>query len=154
MPARSWRKASTQSLMRLKLPLGPKGRNVVLDKEIRFSTITNDGNHRTGIELEDHFENMGAQLVKEVATRPMMWRATAPRLQQYWRKPWSASLKNVAAGANPMFLKRHRTAVNAVVDRIKEVAKPVETKSAIAQVASFPQRIGDWRRLPTPWKSG
>ncbi|NLM55069.1 MAG: chaperonin GroEL [Firmicutes bacterium] len=124
----------------VKITLGPKGRNVVLDKKYGSPTITNDGvTIAREIELEDHFENMGAQLVKEVATKTNDvagdGTTTATVLAQAMVRE---GLKNVAAGANPMFLKRGiELAVNAVVDRIKEVAKPVETKSAIAQVASI-----------------
>ena len=124
----------------VKITLGPKGRNVVLDKKYGSPTITNDGvTIAREIELEDPFENMGAQLVKEVATKTNDvagdGTTTATVLAQALVRE---GLKNVAAGANPMFLKRGiEIAVKAVVDRIQSVAKPIETKEAIAQVASI-----------------
>lgn len=124
----------------VKITLGPKGRNVVLDKKYGSPTITNDGvTIAREIELEDPFENMGAQLVKEVATKTNDvagdGTTTATVLAQAMVRE---GLKNVAAGANPMFLKRGiEMAVKAVVDRIQSVAKPIETKEAIAQVASI-----------------
>lgn len=124
----------------VKITLGPKGRNVVLDKKYGSPTITNDGvTIAREIELEDAFENMGAQLVKEVATKTNDiagdGTTTATVLAQAMVQE---GLKNVAAGANPMFLKRGiETAVSAVVERIQSVAKPIETKEAIAQVASI-----------------
>ncbi|HHT73508.1 MAG TPA: chaperonin GroEL [Firmicutes bacterium] len=124
----------------VKITLGPKGRNVVLDKKYGSPTITNDGvTIAREIELEDPFENMGAQLVKEVATKTNDvagdGTTTATVLAQAMVRE---GLKNVAAGANPMFLKRGiELAVKTVVDRIHEVAKPIETKAAIAQVASI-----------------
>lgn len=124
----------------VKITLGPKGRNVVLDKKYGSPTITNDGvTIAREIELEDPFENMGAQLVKEVATKTNDvagdGTTTATVLAQAMVRE---GLKNVAAGANPMFLKRGiEIAVKAVVDRIQSVAKPIETKEAIAQVASI-----------------
>src|SRR5690554_352537 len=124
----------------VKVTLGPKGRNVVLDKKFGSPLITNDGvTIAREIELEDAFENMGAQLVKEVATKTNDiagdGTTTATVLAQAMVQE---GLKNVAAGANPMFLKRGiETAVSAVVERIQSVAKPIETKEAIAQVASI-----------------
>jgi len=124
----------------VKVTLGPRGRNVVLEKKYGSPTITNDGvTIAREIELEDPFENMGAQLVKEVATKTNDiagdGTTTATVLAQAIIRE---GLKNVAAGANPMALKKGiELAVNSAVKRIGEVAKPVETKSAIAQVASI-----------------
>ena len=124
----------------VEVTLGPKGRNVVLEKKYGSPTITNDGvTIAREIELEDPFENMGVQLVKEVATKTQDvagdGTTTATVLAQAIIRE---GLKNVAAGANPMFLKRGiEKAVEICVNRIEDVAKPVETKEAIAQVASI-----------------
>lgn len=138
------RKALESGVNRLaeavKITLGPKGRNVVLDKKFGSPTITNDGvTIAREIELEDPFENMGAQLVKEVATKTNDvagdGTTTATLLAQAIIRE---GLKNVAAGANPMILKKGiEKAVNATVDEIKKVSKPIESKTAIAQVASI-----------------
>lgn len=133
----------------VKVTLGPKGRNVVLEKKYGSPTITNDGvTIAREIELEDPFENMGAQLVKEVATKTNDvagdGTTTATVLAQAIVRE---GLKNVAAGANPMLLKKGiDKAVDAAVKKIQEMAKPVETRSAIAQVASISaadEEIGD-----------
>lgn len=124
----------------VKITLGPKGRNVVLDKKFGAPTITNDGvTIARDIELEDPFENMGAQLVKEVATKTNDvagdGTTTATLLAQAMIHE---GMRNVAAGANPMILKKGiEKAVVALVDEIKNNAKPVEGKDAIAQVASI-----------------
>jgi chaperonin GroEL len=124
----------------VKVTLGPKGRNVVLDKKFGAPTITNDGvTIAREIELEDPFENMGAQLVKEVATKTNDvagdGTTTATLLAQAMIRE---GMRNVAAGANPMILKKGiEKAVAAVVEEIKKSAKKVETKAAIAQVASI-----------------
>ncbi len=124
----------------VRVTLGPKGRNVVLDKKFGAPLITNDGvTIAREIELEDPFENMGAQLVKEVATKTNDvagdGTTTATVLAQAMIRE---GLKNVAAGANPMIIKRGiEKAVAAVVEEIKANAKSVETKEAIAQVASI-----------------
>jgi len=124
----------------VRVTLGPKGRNVVLDKKFGAPMITNDGvTIAREIELEDPFENMGAQLVKEVATKTNDvagdGTTTATVLAQAMIRE---GLKNVAAGANPMVIKRGiEKAVLAVVEEIKGNARPVETKEAIAQVASI-----------------
>jgi len=124
----------------VKITLGPKGRNVVLDKKFGSPTITNDGvTIAREIELEDPFENMGAQLVKEVATKTNDvagdGTTTATVLAQAIIRE---GLKNVAAGANPMILKKGiEKAVAATVDEIKKISKPIESKSAISQVASI-----------------
>ena len=133
----------------VKVTLGPKGRNVVLEKKYGSPTITNDGvTIAREIELEDPFENMGAQLVKEVATKTSDvagdGTTTATVLAQAIIRE---GLKNVVAGANPMFLKKGiQEAVDVIVDKIGQVAKPVETKESIAQVASISasdSEIGD-----------
>ncbi len=125
----------------VKVTLGPKGRNVVLDKKFGAPTITNDGvSIAREIELEDPYENMGAQLVKEVATKTNDvagdGTTTATVLAQALVKE---GLRNVAAGANPMGLKRGiEKAVEAAVGAIAEQAVQVDdSKSKIAQVASI-----------------
>lgn len=124
----------------VRVTLGPKGRNVVLDKKFGSPLITNDGvSIAREIELEDPFENMGAQLVKEVATKTNDvagdGTTTATVLAQAIIRE---GLKNVAAGANPMVVKRGiEQAVTVIVDDIKAHAKTIESKEAIAQVASI-----------------
>jgi len=123
----------------VKVTLGPKGRNVVLEKKWGSPTITNDGvTIAREVELEDPFENMGAQLVKEVATKTNDiagdGTTTATVLAQALIRE---GLKNVAAGANPVGLKRGiDKAVEAVVDYLHQISKPVETSESIAQVAA------------------
>lgn len=123
----------------VKVTLGPKGRNVVLEKKFGAPTITNDGvTIARDIELEDPFENMGAQLVKEVATKTNDiagdGTTTATLLAQAMIRE---GMRNVAAGANPMVLKKGiEKAVAALVEEIKAKAQKVEGKEAIAQVAS------------------
>jgi len=120
--------------------LGPKGRNAVLDKKFGSPQITNDGvTIARDIELEDPFENMGAQLVKEVATKTQDvagdGTTTATLLAQAIIRE---GLKNVTAGANPMFIKKGiDKAVGVVVDELESLSKPVETREDIAQVASI-----------------
>ena len=124
----------------VKVTLGPKGRNVVLDKKFGSPLITNDGvTIAREIELEDPYENMGAQLVKEVATKTNDvagdGTTTATLLAQAIIRE---GLKNVAAGANPMIIQKGiKKAVEKAVEGIKEFSKPVETKESIAQVASI-----------------
>jgi chaperonin GroEL len=124
----------------VKVTLGPKGRNVVIDKKFGAPTITNDGvTIAREIELEDPFENMGAQLVKEVATKTNDvagdGTTTATVLAQALVRE---GLRNVAAGASPTSLKRGiDKAVAAAVASIKEQSKEVDDKSEIAQVASI-----------------
>jgi chaperonin GroEL len=123
----------------VKVTLGPKGRNVVLDKKFGSPIITNDGvTIAREIELEDSFENMGAQLVKEVATKTNDvagdGTTTATLLAQATIRE---GLKNVAAGANPMVLKKGiEKALDTVVEEIKKASKTIESKEAIRQVAS------------------
>lgn len=124
----------------VKVTLGPKGRNVVLDKKFGTPSITNDGvTIAREIELEDPFENMGAQLLKEVATKTQDvagdGTTTATLLAQ---SIIHEGMKNVVAGANPIIVKKGiEKSVKAVVDQIKTFSKSVETKEAIAQVASI-----------------
>ncbi|MBR6737523.1 MAG: chaperonin GroEL [Clostridia bacterium] len=124
----------------VKITLGPKGRNVVLDKKYGAPLITNDGvTIAKEIELENPFENMGAQLVKEVSTKTNDiagdGTTTAVVLAQAMIRE---GLKNLAAGANPVILKKGiQKAVSVAVDELKEVSKPVTDKLAIAQVASI-----------------
>ena len=124
----------------VKITLGPKGRNVVLDKKWGAPTITNDGvTIAKEIDLKDPFENMGAQLVKEVATKTNDiagdGTTTATVLAQALVHE---GMRNVAAGANPMALKRGiEKGVEAVVGRIKELSTPVSGREQVAQVASI-----------------
>jgi len=124
----------------VKVTLGPKGRNVVLDKKFGAPTITNDGvSIAKEIELEDPFENMGAQLVKEVATKTNDvagdGTTTATVIAQAMVQH---GMRNVAAGANPMGLKRGiEKAVAAAVESIKSQAKEVDDKGDIANVATI-----------------
>jgi chaperonin GroEL len=124
----------------VKVTIGPKGRNVVLDKKFGAPTITNDGvTIARDIELDDHFENMGAQLLKEVATKTDDvagdGTTTAVVLGQALV---TEGLRNVAAGANPMVIKRGLDkAVAAVVAEIKAHSRKVETREQIAAVASI-----------------
>jgi chaperonin GroEL len=124
----------------VKITLGPKGRNVVLSRSFGSPIITNDGvTIAKEIELEDQFENMGAQLVKEVATKTNDvagdGTTTATLLAQAIIRE---GLKNLAAGANPMGLKKGiEQAVGVVVDELKTKSKKVENKEEITQVASI-----------------
>ena len=124
----------------VKITLGPKGRNVVLDKKFGAPLITNDGvTIAKEIELEDPFENMGAQLVKEVSTKTNDvagdGTTTAVVLAQAIIRE---GLKNLAAGANPIILRKGiDKAVDAAVNEIKKISKVVDSKKAIAQVAAI-----------------
>ncbi len=133
----------------VKITLGPKGRNVVLDKKFGAPLITNDGvTIAKEIELEDPFENMGAQLVKEVSTKTNDvagdGTTTAVVLAQTIVRE---GLKNLAAGANPIILKKGISkAVDTAVAKIQSISKPVENKLAISQVASISagdEKIGE-----------
>ena len=123
----------------VKITLGPKGRNVLIEKSYGSPLITNDGvSIAREIELEDQVENMGAQLVKEVATKTNDvagdGTTTATLLAQAIIRE---GVKNVTAGANPMILKKGiADAVEVAVDYLKKSAKPVDDKASIAQVAS------------------
>ena len=124
----------------VKITLGPKGRNVVLDKKYGAPLITNDGvTIAKEVELEDPFENMGAQLIKEVATKTNDvagdGTTTATLLAQAIVRE---GMKNLAAGANPMVLRRGIEAATAeAVDALTELSRPITGKQAIAQVASI-----------------
>src|SRR5258708_3693891 len=124
----------------VRVTLGPKGRNVVLDKKFGAPTITNDGvTIARDIDLPDPFENMGAQLLKEVATKTNDvagdGTTTATVLAQ---AIVTEGLRNLAAGANPMILRRGlEKGVEAVIEEIKSMSKPVETQEEIAQDASI-----------------
>ncbi|TMV50808.1 chaperonin GroEL [Paenibacillus mesophilus] len=124
----------------VKVTLGPKGRNVVLEKKFGSPLITNDGvTIAKEIELEDAFENMGAQLVKEVATKTNDvagdGTTTATVLAQAMIRE---GLKNVTAGANPMVIRKGiEKAVRAAVEELQKIAKPIEGKQSIAQVAAI-----------------
>ena len=124
----------------VKITLGPKGRNVVIDRKYGSPLITNDGvTIAKEIELKDEFENMGAQLVKEVSTKTNDvagdGTTTAVVLAQAIIKEGS---KNVAAGANPIILKRGiDKAVDVCVEKLRKISKPITNKESIAQVASI-----------------
>ncbi|WP_368654053.1 chaperonin GroEL [Ornithinibacillus sp. 4-3] len=124
----------------VKVTLGPKGRNVVIDKKFGSPLITNDGvTIAKEIELEDSFENMGAQLVSEVASKTNEvagdGTTTATVLAQAMIRE---GLKNVTSGANPVGLRRGiEKAVDVAVKELKAIAKPIENKESIAQVASI-----------------
>src|SRR6202167_2598788 len=124
----------------VRVTLGPKGRNVVLDKKWGAPTITNDGvSIAKDIDLEDPFERIGAELVKEVAkkTDEVAGDGTTTATVLAWAMV-REGLKNVAAGANPMSLKKGiEVAVEAAVASIHDLAKPADTKEQIAQVASI-----------------
>jgi len=124
----------------VKITLGPKGRNVVLDKKFGPPTITNDGvTIAKEIELEDPFENVGAQLIKEVATKTNDiagdGTTTATILAQAMMHN---GMKNIAAGANPIALKRGiETATNAILEELKKMSTPVTTRDQVSQVAAI-----------------
>ena len=124
----------------VKITLGPKGRNVVLDKKFGAPLITNDGvTIAKEIDLEDPFENMGAQLVREVSTKTNDvagdGTTTATLLAQALIRE---GLKNVTAGANPMVVRKGiDMATNVAVEALAGMSKPIESKHAIAQVASI-----------------
>ncbi|MEC0282651.1 chaperonin GroEL [Terribacillus saccharophilus] len=124
----------------VKVTLGPKGRNVVLDKKFGSPLITNDGvTIAKEIELEDAFENMGAQLVSEVASKTNEiagdGTTTATVLAQAMIRE---GLKNVASGANPVGVRRGiEKAVEVAIKQLKEISKPIEGKESIAQVAAI-----------------
>ncbi|WP_173917716.1 chaperonin GroEL [Halobacillus sp. Marseille-Q1614] len=124
----------------VKVTLGPKGRNVVLDKKFGAPLITNDGvTIAKEIELEDHFENMGAQLVSEVASKTNDiagdGTTTATVLAQAMIRE---GLKNVTSGANPVGIRRGiEKATKVATEELRKISKPIEGKDSIAQVASI-----------------
>jgi chaperonin GroEL len=137
---RALERGANQLADAVKVTLGPKGRNVVIDKKFGSPTITNDGvTIAKEIELPNHFENMGAQLVKEVASKTNDiagdGTTTATVLAQSIIRE---GLRNVAAGSNPLAIKRGiEIAVETAVSELKKMARKVETKDDIAQVASI-----------------
>jgi len=130
----------------VKITLGPKGRNVVLEKKFGSPTITHDGvTVAREIEVEDPFENVGAQLIKEVATKTADvagdGTTTATILAQAMIRE---GLKNVAAGANPMILRKGiEKAVEVCVEELKKMAIPIEDKQSIAHVATISAADGE-----------
>src|SRR5919198_740502 len=124
----------------VKVTLGPKGRNVVLSRKFGSPLVTKDGvTVAKDIELKDRYENMGAQMVKEVASKTSDLAGdgttTATVLAQ---AIYREGIKNVAAGANPMDLKRGiDKAVESVVDDLKKISKPTQDRREIAQVGSI-----------------
>src|SRR3989338_3673550 len=124
----------------VKITLGPRGRNVVLEKKWGSPTITNDGvSIAKEIDLEDPYENMGAQLLKEIASKTNDiagdGTTTATLLGQII---FREGLKNVVSGANPMFLKKGiHLGVESAIAELKKQSRPVETKDSIAHVASI-----------------
>jgi chaperonin GroEL len=134
----------------VKVTLGPKGRNVALDKGFGAPTITNDGvTIAKEIELEDKFENVGAQVVQEVASKTNDvagdGTTTATLLAQ---SMVAEGFKNVAAGANPMVIKRGiERGVKAIVEELKRISKPVKTNEEIAQVGTISSQDPEVGRL-------
>src|SRR5882672_12217291 len=117
--------------------LGPKGRNVVLDKKFGSPTVTKDGvTVAKEIELDDPYENMGAQMVKEVASKASKDAGDGTTTATVYAEAiYSEGLKNVTAGANPNLIKRGiDQAVSAVVDELKKMSKKIESGKEIAQV--------------------
>ena len=137
---RSLKKGIDRLADAVRVTLGPKGRNVVLDKKFGSPTITNDGvTIARDIELEDPFENMGAQLVKEVATKTDDVAGDGTTTAVVLAHAMvSEGLRNVTAGANPMQIKGGiEKAVDAVVDEIKRVARSVDNREQISAVAAI-----------------
>jgi len=124
----------------VKVTLGPKGRNVVLDKKFGSPTITKDGvTVAKEIDLEDPYENMGAQMVKEVAEKTSDIAGDGTTTATILTEAiYREGLKNVTAGANPMALKRGiEKAVEKVFEELKKLSKPIKDKKEVAQVASI-----------------
>ncbi|MFA6216098.1 MAG: chaperonin GroEL [Candidatus Omnitrophota bacterium] len=124
----------------VKVTLGPKGRNVVLDKKFGSPTITKDGvTVAKEIDLEDPYENMGAQMVKEVAEKTSDIAGDGTTTATILAEAiYREGLKNVTAGANPMALKRGiEKAVEKVIEELKKLSKPIKDKKEVAQVASI-----------------
>ena len=137
----------------VKITLGPKGRNVVLDKKYGAPLITNDGvTIAKEVELEDAFENMGAQLVKEVATKTNDvagdGTTTATLLAQALVRE---GMKNVAAGANPMVVRKGmKKAVETAIEAVKANSKPVSSTNDIARIATISSADEEMGRLAVP----
>jgi len=134
----------------VKVTLGPKGRNVVLDKKFGSPTITKDGvTVAKEIELEEPYENMGAEMVKEVATKTSDTAGDGTTTATILAEAiYREGLKNVTAGANPMALKRGiDKAVEEIIEHLKKLSKPIKDKREISQVATIAanndQTIGD-----------
>ncbi len=124
----------------VKVTLGPKGRNVVIDKKFGSPTVTKDGvTVAKEIELEDPFENLGAQMVKEVAEKTSDIAGDGTTTATVLAEAiYREGLKNVTAGANPMEIKKGiDMAVEAIVEEIKKISKPVKDKTEVAQVATI-----------------
>ena len=124
----------------VKVTLGPKGRNVILDKKFGSPTITKDGvTVAKEIELKDPYENMGAQMVKEVAEKTSDLAGDGTTTATVLAEAiFREGLKNVTAGANPMALKRGiEKAVEVVVEELKKISKPIKDKKEISQVATI-----------------
>src|SRR3972149_6376886 len=124
----------------VKIPLGPKGRNVVLEKKFGSPTITNDGvTIAKDVELEDPFENIGAQLAREIASKTNDIAGDGPTTPTVLGQSiGQEGLKNVAAGANPMALKRGvEKGAEAILEAIKAGATPVTTRQQMAQIAAI-----------------
>ena len=124
----------------VRITIGPKGRNVVLDKKFGSPTITNDGvTIAKELELEDPFDNMGAQLVKEVASKTNDIAGDGTTTATVLAAAIiNEGLRNVAAGANPMSMKKGiEVGVEAAVDALRGIARDTDSKGQIAQVASI-----------------
>ena len=139
----------------VKITMGPKGRNVVLEKKYGSPLITNDGvTIAKEIELEDPFENMGAYLVREVATKTNDvagdGTTTATLLAQ---SMVHEGMKNIAAGANPMVMKRGiQKAVDVAVEEIKKISQPVSGTEDITRVGTISSGDPFIGKLPRPWR--
>ena len=137
----------------VRVTLGPKGRNVVLEKKWGAPTITNDGvSIAKEIELEDPYERIGAELVKEVAkkTDDVAGDGTTTATVLAWAMVHEG-LRNVAAGANPMGLKRGMdAAAEAVGDALREAAREVESREDMASVATISSRAVSYTHLTLP----
>ncbi|MDP9072795.1 MAG: chaperonin GroEL, partial [Actinomycetota bacterium] len=142
--AREHLRSGVEQLARaVRVTLGPKGRSVVLDKKYGSPIITNDGvTIAREVELEDHFENMGAQLLKEVATKTNDISGDGTTTSVVLAHAMILEgLRNVAAGANPMVLKQGIDAAStAVIDRLKEMSTPIKGRDDIAKVATISSR--------------
>jgi len=149
---RSLKKGIDRLADAVRVTLGPKGRNVVLDKKFGSPTITNDGvTIARDIELEDPFENMGAQLVKEVATKTDDVAGDGTTTAVVLAHAMvTEGLRNVTAGANPMQIKGGiEKAVDAIVDEIKRVSRSVDNREQISGLPlSRPPILRSARSLP------